>query len=64
VGGLERKASWAETLKPKVLKSQSAENESFENTKIAELNESSKNLFESKCLSLLFVLAYKCYGLF
>jgi hypothetical protein len=39
-------------------------NESFENPKIAEPNESSENLFESKCLLFLFVLAYKCCGLF
>jgi hypothetical protein len=52
--GLERKESlkalWAETPKPKVLKFRSAENESFENPKIAEPNESSENLFELKCL--------------
>jgi hypothetical protein len=66
--GLERKeslkASWAETPKPEVSKSRGAENESFENPKIAEPNESSENLFESKCLLFLFVLAYKCCGLF
>jgi ATP/ADP translocase len=32
--------------------------------KSAESNESSENLFESKYLSFLFVLAYKCYELF
>jgi hypothetical protein len=32
--------------------------------KFAEPNDSSKNLFESKRLLFLFVLAYKCCGLF
>jgi hypothetical protein len=62
--GLERKASLkaslTETLKPRVSKSQSDENESFENLKIAKPNESSENLFESKYLSSLFILACKC----
>jgi hypothetical protein len=49
---------------PKTRKSRNAENESFEDPKIAEPNESSENLFESKCLLFLFVLAYKCCGLF
>ena len=45
-----------EVQKPEVSKSQSAENESFKNTKIAELNESSENPLESKCLLFLLVL--------
>jgi hypothetical protein len=53
-----------EILKPEDPKSRSAKNESFENPKIAESNESSENLFESKCLLFLFVLSYKYYGLF
>jgi hypothetical protein len=62
--GLERKASlkasWAKNPKHEVSKYRSAENESFKNLKIIEPNESSENLFESKCLLFLFVLAYKC----
>jgi hypothetical protein len=46
-----------ETPKPEVPKKyRSVENESFENTKIAEPNESSESPLESKCLLFLLVL--------
>jgi hypothetical protein len=48
------------TPKREVSKSKSAKNESFKNPKIAEPDESSENLFESKCILFLFLLAYKC----
>jgi hypothetical protein len=63
--GLERKES-SESLvdlkprNPMFQNPRSVENESFENPKIAEPHEISENLFESKCLLFLFVLAYKC----
>jgi ATP/ADP translocase len=57
-------------MKSRVPKTQKSQKLKFQKkkkkkkTKSAEPNESSENLFESKYLSFLFVLAYKCYELF